>query len=388
MRVFRHRQGQPGGIARIGIVAVEPLHDPPAVVLPAGAAGRLEVDLLVRVLPHVGDVEVGGEPVEGETPRIANAKRPDLRPPGGIAGERIGGRDGVRVGTGLHVDAQDLAQQRVRILGAVLGVTARAAVAHADVEVAVVGAEGELAAVVVGVRLGDHQQDLLAGRIGDVGVGRDRDPRDHRGAVAGAGVVDIKVLLRGIAGRKGDAQQALLAAGDDLQVDVQEPGRLQHPADHQPDVAGLLDHEDPAGAVAGVGDLDDVGHAVEKRHQGDGGPGGGRLGRLPAAVPPRCVSAARISRPTQPRASRRPRPSSTRSRLPSAADSATSRPRGRWEGASSRALRPRGSDGCLTMERNAMFHLARPVSVQSGIQGDGCPRPPARFIPLMGACLK
>jgi hypothetical protein len=51
-----------------------------------------------------------------------------------------------------YVDAKELAVQRGHVLGAVLGVAARAAVAEARVEEAV-GTEDEISAVVVRVRI-------------------------------------------------------------------------------------------------------------------------------------------------------------------------------------------------------------------------------------------
>ena len=64
----------------------------------------------------------------------------------------------------VDVDAQDLAEQRVGVLAVAVRVAAGAAVAEADVQVAV-RAEGELAAVVVRVRLVDVSSTRsLAGR--------------------------------------------------------------------------------------------------------------------------------------------------------------------------------------------------------------------------------
>src|SRR6185436_4098698 len=111
----------------------------PAEVLEAGAAPREEVDLLPGVLPHVPDPEVGGAAVEREAPRIADAERLDP--------------DALR----RHVDREELPEQRARVLGAVLRVAARAAVAHPDPQ-SPVRAEGDLAAVVVRVRLPDEEQ--------------------------------------------------------------------------------------------------------------------------------------------------------------------------------------------------------------------------------------
>jgi hypothetical protein len=64
-----------------------------------------------------------------------------------------------------------LAQEIVRILRAVAGIVAAAAVAHADVQVTV-GSEAQRAAVVVLERLRNRQQLHGATRIGDVAVRR------------------------------------------------------------------------------------------------------------------------------------------------------------------------------------------------------------------------
>src|SRR5205814_569643 len=64
--VLGDRRGQPRAVAAVALQAVGALHDRPAVVLAAGTAGRLEVDPLVAVLPHVADVEVPRGAVEAE----------------------------------------------------------------------------------------------------------------------------------------------------------------------------------------------------------------------------------------------------------------------------------------------------------------------------------
>ena len=69
----------------------------------------------------------------------------------------------------VHVDPQQLAQQRVESLAHVERVAARPAIAGADVEVAV-GPEGDPAAVVIGEGLRDLEQDLDVARIGDVRI--------------------------------------------------------------------------------------------------------------------------------------------------------------------------------------------------------------------------
>src|SRR5690606_33165659 len=112
----------------------------------AAAVGRLEVDLLDRVLADVADVEVAGQAVEAEAPRVAQAERPDLVPDVRVVHERIGRRDD-RAGR-VDVEAEDLAEQRVPTLGVARRIPGRPAVAETDVEVAV-RSEGEAAAVVV-----------------------------------------------------------------------------------------------------------------------------------------------------------------------------------------------------------------------------------------------
>jgi hypothetical protein len=147
--VLEHRLHQPGLSARVGVEAVARLHDPPPVVLASGASGRLKVDLLVLILTDVGDVEIAGATVEGKAPWVSETERPDLAPVPGSPHERVRGGHRVRFGPGLDVDSKDLAQERGRVLCVVLRVAGGAAVPHPDVLVTV-GAERELAAVVVG----------------------------------------------------------------------------------------------------------------------------------------------------------------------------------------------------------------------------------------------
>src|SRR5207248_8601954 len=69
----------------------------------------------------------------------------------------------------VHVDPQDLAEQRLQVLSVALRIALAAAVAQADVE-KTVGPESELAAIVVVERLVDHQQDAFAESIGLVRI--------------------------------------------------------------------------------------------------------------------------------------------------------------------------------------------------------------------------
>src|SRR5262245_10778912 len=124
-------------------VALRALHPVPAVVLAARARGRLKVDLLARTLPDVADVQVAGLAVEAEPPGIAQPVGPDLGAAAGHADEGVGRRHGVGAGWSdrLDVEPQDLTEQAVRVLAVVVRIAATAAVAGADVQVAVLGTE-------------------------------------------------------------------------------------------------------------------------------------------------------------------------------------------------------------------------------------------------------
>src|SRR5437667_3635697 len=76
--VLDHRLHEARAAAGSGVEAVEPLHDPPAIVQPS-LSRRRDAHLFPKVLTDVGDVEATRRPVEGEAPRIPEAERPDLR---------------------------------------------------------------------------------------------------------------------------------------------------------------------------------------------------------------------------------------------------------------------------------------------------------------------
>ena len=96
--VLEDRQRHPrliaAGARRVAVPVA--LDDVPAVVLAAGAAGRLEVDFFEAVLADVADVEIAGGTVEAEAPRIAQPVRPDLIASRRGSDERIGRRADVR----------------------------------------------------------------------------------------------------------------------------------------------------------------------------------------------------------------------------------------------------------------------------------------------------
>ena len=200
-----------------GVVAVRALHQAPAQVVALAGVGALEaVDLLPRVHAHVRDPQVAGHPVEAPAPRVAHAAHPDLGAGAGsvhvrvVRGDRVpGGLLAAAVGIG-GVDAQELAEDRGQVLGAVVRVAgvvraaAEAAVAHADPEVAVRPEEHVAAPVeVAGLVLGDQVAAVV--RVGAVGVVLADAPLVEVPVVAAAGVGDVEQAAspRSRAGRRG-----------------------------------------------------------------------------------------------------------------------------------------------------------------------------------------
>jgi hypothetical protein len=257
---------------------VQALAAVPAVVAAAGRPGHLEVDLLVEILSDVSDVEIAGLAVEAEAPGVAQTVGPDLvrAGAGGGRGEGIGGRDGVG-SAAVDVDAQELAEQGVDVLPVLEGIAAAAAVAGADVQIAV-RPELEIAAVVIGLaRVRDRQQDETAGAVRDVGIGGDVVPGDLDGAVALPRVVDEEEAVGRVVRMEGQPQEPALAtaagAGRADGGGVEEGGGQDLGAVPDPDLAGLLHDEQPSRLVLGVGDVDDVGQAAGDLHGGDEGAG-------------------------------------------------------------------------------------------------------------------
>ncbi len=142
---------------RVAVERMRPFQQVPPVVLSARRACRLEVDLLPRALADVADPQVAGR--RGRTSTATGCAGRTPRSP---ASRRRGRRTGCPRGSGTElpvgprVDPQHLAEQRRERLRRCPRVAAAAAVAEPDVEVSV-GAEREVAAVVVRVRLVDEQ---------------------------------------------------------------------------------------------------------------------------------------------------------------------------------------------------------------------------------------
>src|SRR6266550_5039380 len=150
-------------------MTVGSLHDPPAVVQ-AALARWLDVDLLPRALSNVADVQKASRAIEREAPWVPQPDRPDLLR-ATARREWIACRDPIRVAA-VHVDSQQFAEQRVRVLGAVLWIAPRAPIAHADVEHAV-RPEHHEPAVMIRIRLHDAEKQLVGRAVRAVWNGAD-----------------------------------------------------------------------------------------------------------------------------------------------------------------------------------------------------------------------
>ena len=195
-------------------VAEAALRQVPAVVLAAVAGPRLEVDLLPRRLPDVGDVEIAVL-VEGDPPRVAEPVGPDLvgavlADEGVVAGNGVVAAGIRREIVAVDIEPEDLAEEHILVLAVAVGVVAAAAVADADIEVAVVRPEHDGAAIVVPIHRMRHLDDRLDRtgiRVGRPGVFADLDVavRIHE--------MDEVAAVGGVVGMKGEAEHALFAAG-------------------------------------------------------------------------------------------------------------------------------------------------------------------------------
>ena len=249
--IFGYRRRDPVHAAA-PLVAVHTFGAIPAVVLAAGARGRLEIDFLVNVLSDIADIKVAGGAVEGETPRIAQTVSPNLTAVAALVRERVAGGNRVRRCASFDIDAQNLAEQRVRVLPAAQGIAPAAAIADADVEIAV-GTEGELSAVVIRVLpVGDLQNHDLAPGIGRVRRRAQREARD--GDVSDrVRVVHVKVTRGRKTRWKSDAQQAALAAAVNALRDIEKRRRDDRTVLNDAYTAGLLDDKKASAGVAGSG---------------------------------------------------------------------------------------------------------------------------------------
>jgi hypothetical protein len=109
----------------------------------------------------------------------------------------------------------------LKILSVLLRVTAAAAVAQSDVQVAI-RAKRELPAVVVGKRLRLSQDHVSRIGIADVWILRRNSVAGHDGVARVVCVIDVEESVIGVVRVEGQAKQALLATTAHQVMDIQE----------------------------------------------------------------------------------------------------------------------------------------------------------------------
>src|SRR5688572_24076360 len=92
------------------------------------------VDLLEQILSDVRDVHVAVARVEAEAPRIAQPVAPDLRQHARAAHVTRWDTVLAVAGSGIHVDAQHLAEPRSQVLPVAAGVALPTSVTQAEIE--------------------------------------------------------------------------------------------------------------------------------------------------------------------------------------------------------------------------------------------------------------
>src|SRR5713226_2168141 len=143
-------------------------------------------------------------------PRLAQAVEPDFAVSGWLAKERIARGNVVCetcIGCSIHINAQDLAEQRGGVLPVANGsmhVAAATAVAERNVQESVV-AEGQTSAIVIGFGLADSEQDALRVGVREVEISRRcgelRDDRVEAARIAC--VVHKEATIGGVLRMKG-----------------------------------------------------------------------------------------------------------------------------------------------------------------------------------------
>src|SRR3990172_13442199 len=151
-----------------------------------------------------------------------------------------------------HVDAEDFAQKDAQVLAVALRVAAGAAITQAYIKKAV-RAEEELAAIVVGERLANLHDLLLAGSIRRAAtrIGRN-EAGDDRAAGGRGSIIDVEGARGRVIRREREAEEPLLIPGrEHLIPDIEKYRCLR---DIGPVVEGhnaprLFQDEDPSDAV-------------------------------------------------------------------------------------------------------------------------------------------
>lgn len=181
-------------------------HEGPTVVSPV----LDDVDFLPSVLPDVGCPEFTCFGMESQTPGIAKSEGENLGMVAGFVEEGvvIGKAVGTVARAGVDIDSQDLAIVDKSVLRELKRIVGFASVAHSEIKQSV-GAEEEIARVVVPVGLWDLEKDALGRWVGFVGISR-RGLHFAQNRVLGTleGVVKVELPVPGVVGMKGEAEES------------------------------------------------------------------------------------------------------------------------------------------------------------------------------------
>jgi hypothetical protein len=243
-----------------------------------------DVDFLVSSLTDVGSPEFLAVWMEGEAPRVAEAEGEDFRVVAGCVEEGVVGGEsiGAVAGAGVDVNAENLAVVDEGVLGEALGVVALSSVADGDVKVAV-GAEENVAGIVVPEGLGEFEEDALGREVGFVGI--------INGCLhfADAGVlgilervVEVEFAVLGVVGVERESQKAFFkllldegAVGDIEESDFFRRGTVLW---QDGDFSELLDEEEAVGAIGWNGERDGEFNVLVLEGGGDFDEGGSQEG--------------------------------------------------------------------------------------------------------------
>ena len=290
MAVLGDGLDETAGTKRLALERGAAFVDVPAEVQLPLPGPRDVIDLFDRALADVADPEIAVRAVERKTPRVADSEGDD---------------HGLRGGAG-RIEPEHLAEKRGGVLGTVLGISARAPVAHADVDEAV-SSVCHHATVVVGIRLLDEEQLLRARPEGLRAVGA--VAHDTRVAVP-IRVVDDELPALRVVGSEREPQQALLAARAHFRAHVKERLRPDRAPLDDADKPSLLHHVQQAGSSGSPGDVNRRLEAVDdpdepessfslshcsgargrNQHDDKGGYDGGSTAHVPRRYPTRSPS--------------------------------------------------------------------------------------------------
>src|SRR5262249_26239583 len=120
-------------------------------------------------LAHVADPQIASHVIKGKAERISQTIEPNLAA-AAKTHERIARWNCViqsRRVSGIHIDAQDFSQERIRVLAIALGIATAAAVAKSYIEETIL-AKGETAAIVIQKRLVQREENIFSGWVGEI----------------------------------------------------------------------------------------------------------------------------------------------------------------------------------------------------------------------------